>query len=305
MSSIKNNLGLNKKQEKVADKKAKGIGDLMIDVRNTYKEKLTKEKTLEWHRMLLPGSKDIKVGEWRDHEEPMQIISGAMGKQKIHFEAPASRLVKKEMERFITWFNETAPGGSKEIKKSPIRSAIAHLFFESIHPFEDGNGRIGRAIAEKALSQGVGRPILLSLSRTIESKKNNYYDALEKAQKSNEITDWINYFVRTILEAQIEAEDQIDFTLKKAKYFDRFKNELNERQLKVIKRMMDEGPEGFKGGMNASKYVSIAKNIKSHCNKRPSSSFRIGCTCTVLERAEDAVLNIELIYLEIINLRPC
>jgi Uncharacterized conserved protein len=104
---------------------------------------------------------------------------------------------------------------------------------------------------------------LLSLSRTIEAKKNNYYDTLEKAQKSNEITNWINYFVRTILEAQIEAEDQIDFTLQKAKYFDRFKNALNERQLKVIKRMLDEGPEGFKGGMNASKYVSITKISKA------------------------------------------
>jgi Fic family protein len=263
MSSIKNNLGLNKKHEKVGDKKAKGIGDLMIDVRNSYKEKLTKEKLFEWHAMLLPDSKDIKVGAWRDHEEPMQIISGAMGKQKIHFEAPPSHQVKKEMERFTKWFNESAPGGSKEIKKAPVRSAIAHLYFESIHPFEDGNGRIGRALAEKALSQGVGRPILLSLSRTIEAKKNNYYDTLEKAQKSNEITNWINYFVRTILEAQIEAEDQIDFTLQKAKYFDRFKNALNERQLKVIKRMLDEGPEGFKGGMNASKYVSITKISKA------------------------------------------
>ena len=97
-------------------------------------------------------------------------------------------------------------GGKNEIRKAPARSAIAHLYFETIHPFEDGNGRIGRAIAEKALSQGIGRPVLLSLSRTIEANKEAYYDALEKAQGSNEITAWVHYFVKTVLDAQIEAE---------------------------------------------------------------------------------------------------
>ncbi|WP_315819352.1 Fic family protein [Paraflavitalea speifideaquila] len=157
--------------EHIKDKKAVGIGELMIDVRNTYKEELTQEKLFAWHRMLLPASEGIEVGAWRIHEEPMQVISGAMGKQKVHYEAPPSARVPKEMEQFISWFNETAPGSRKEIKKAPVRSAIAHLYFETIHPFEDGNGRIGRAIVEKALSQGIDRPVLLSLSRTIEANK--------------------------------------------------------------------------------------------------------------------------------------
>lgn len=276
LSSIRKNLGLVNSPEYIQDKKAEGIGTLMIDVRNTYKDELTKEKLFAWHKMLMPESKDIEVGQWRTHEEPMQVISGAMGKQKVHYEAPPSKRVPQEMELFITWFNETGPGGAKEIRKAPVRSAIAHLYFETIHPFEDGNGRIGRAIAEKALAQGTGRPVLMSLSRTIEANKKAYYNALEKSQGSNEITGWIDYFVKTILSAQNEAEEQIDFTLKKVKFFDRFKEKLNERQLKVIKRMLDEGPKGFAGGMNASKYVSIAKISKATATRDLQALLEIG-----------------------------
>jgi Fic family protein len=263
LSSIKKNLGLINPHEKIKDKKAEGIGELMIDARNTFKEPLTKEKLFAWHKMIMANSKDVEVAKWRTHQEPMQVISGAMGKQKVHFEAPPSAIVPKEMQQFIQWFNQTAPGGKKEIKKAPLRSAIAHLYFETIHPFEDGNGRIGRAIAEKALSQGIGRPVMLSLSRTIETNKKKYYTVLEKAQKNNEITGWVNYFVQAILDAQIEAEEQIDFTLKKVKFFDHFKEQLNNRQFIVIKRMLQEGAKGFEGGMNAGKYAGITKISKA------------------------------------------
>jgi Fic family protein len=263
LSSIKKNLGLISPHEKIKDKKAEGIGELMTDVRNTFKEELSKEKLFAWHKMIMANIKDVEVAKWRTHKEPMQVISGAMGKQKVHFEAPPSAIVPKQMGQFVQWFNLTAPGGKKEIKKAPLRSAIAHLYFETIHPFEDGNGRIGRAIAEKALSQGIGRPVMLSLSRTIEANKKKYYAALEKAQKQNEITAWVNYFVHAILDAQIEAEEQIDFTLKKVKFFDRFKDQLNNRQLTVIKRMLQEGAKGFEGGMNAGKYAGITKISKA------------------------------------------
>jgi len=263
MSSIRNNLGLNKTRDPLIDKKAAGVSELMIDVRNTFKDVLTKEQLFTWHKMLLGIDAKIKVGGWRDHPEPMQIVSGAIGKEKVHYEAPPSGDVPKEMERFITWFNETGPGGKNEIKKAPVRSAIAHLYFESIHPFEDGNGRVGRAIAEKALSQGLGYPALLSMSRTIEAHRKDYYNALEAAQQSNEITSWISYFIGVTLEAQCSAEDQIDFALKKTKFFDRFKNQLNGRQLKVIRRVLEEGPMGFEGGINAGKYGSMTRVSKS------------------------------------------
>jgi Fic family protein len=193
----------------------------------------------------------------------MQVVSGAIGNEKVHFEAPPSELVPGEMKAFIRWFNSTAPGAEIEIKKAAVRSALAHLYFETIHPFEDGNGRIGRAIAEKALSQTIGRPVMLSLSRTIEPKKNDYYESLKNAQRSNEITPWMEYFIKTLLHAQIEAETQIDFTLKKTRFFDHYKDKLNERQLTVINRMLQEGSKGFEGGMNATKYVGITKASKA------------------------------------------
>jgi len=263
LSSIRKNLGLVSSPDFITDKKAVGISELMIDVRNTFKEGLTEERLFAWHKMLFKGGKGVEIGMWRTHEEPMQVVSGAMDKQKVHYEAPPSKKVPEEMKQFIEWFNETGPGGAKEIKKAPVRSAIAHLYFETIHPFEDGNGRIGRAIAEKALAQGMGRPILMSLSRTIEANQDAYYGALEKGQSANEITEWINYFVKTVLAAQTEAEEQIDFTLKKVKFFDRNKDHLSDRQLKVIKRMLDEGPKEFEGGMNASKYGSLTKTSKA------------------------------------------
>lgn len=276
VSSIRNHLGFNKTPEPVKDKRAQGAGELMVDVRNTYADSLTKKKLFSWHKMLFMQSSRINADAWRKHEAPMQIVSGAIGKEKIHFEAPPSSRVPDEMMRFIQWFNDTAPGGKKEIRKAPLRSGIAHLYFESIHPFEDGNGRIGRAIAEKALSQTIGRPVLLSLSMTIEADKRSYYNALEQAQKSNEITPWVNYFVAVTIEAQKQARQVIDFILKKSKFFDRFKEALNDRQVKVIRKMLDAGPEGFEGGMSANKYISITKTSKATATRDLQHLFELG-----------------------------
>lgn len=264
-SSIRNKLGLNQKIVSVHDKRAQGVVDLMFDVRNTFDQPLTQTRLFDWHLMLLSGSfnPNLKVGCWRTHDEPMQIVSGHSGRQIVHYEAPPSKDVSKEMEKFICWFNVTAPGKSQAIKYAPVRAAIAHLYFESIHPFEDGNGRIGRAIAEKALSQGFGYPVILSLSQMIEAEKKAYYSALKAASRSNEITAWIDYFVNIVLAAQIEVETQINFILKKSVFFDAFKTVLNERQLKVVQRMMQAGTKGFMGGMSAKKYMSITGTSKA------------------------------------------
>jgi len=264
-SSIKNKLGLSQTIHPVQDKRASGIAELMLDVRDTFKQPLTERQLLEWHLMLLSSSTNpnLKIAQWRTHEEPMQIVSSRNNRQIIHFEAPPSKNIPNEMKNFIKWFNNTAPGKPNAIQFPPIRSAIAHLYFESIHPFEDGNGRIGRAIAEKALSQGFGYPVILSLSQAIDADKKKYYAALHEASQSNEMTPWITYFVNTILIAQIEAEMQIDFILKKATFFNTFHSKLNERQMKVIKRMFRAGKEGFIGGMSAKKYMSITDSSKA------------------------------------------
>lgn len=262
-SSVRNQLGLNKIREKVKDEKAKRAGELMVLVRNSFDADLDEQMLFDWHRVLLGFDDTILLGAWRTHEEPMQVVSGALGKQKVHFEAPPSSKVAKEMKQFLRWFNATAPGAKKKMLHAPIRAAIAHLYFESIHPFEDGNGRLGRAIAEKALSQGAGHPILMSLSVSIEAKKKDYYKALQKAQMGNEITTWLRYFLTSILEAQHYAETKIDFVLGKAHFYDRYNKELNPRHLKAIQRVFDEGPEGFTGGLTAKKYMAITKVSKA------------------------------------------
>lgn len=276
MSSIRRNLGLKTKISYTKDKRAEGVSELMVAVRKEFSKPLSQKMLFSWHAMLLKGYTGIEIGTWRNHEEPMQIISGAMGKERVHYEAPPSSSVSKEMKAFVQWFNTTSPKGAKAIKKPIIRAAIAHLYFESVHPFEDGNGRIGRAISEKALSQSIARPILLSLSKSIESEKNAYYAALQKAQRSNDITPWISYFVKTVLDAQKSAEKEIEFTLKKTKFFDRHESELNERQLKVVRRILDEGAQGFKGGMTARKYVSLTGASKATATRDLQDLVKIG-----------------------------
>ncbi|MEM1158406.1 MAG: DUF4172 domain-containing protein [Verrucomicrobiota bacterium] len=263
MSSVCNQLGLNPETISVPDQRAQGISQLMLAVRKDDTRKLSQDVLFSWHQMVMQGTPNIQAGAWRTGSNPMQVVSGAVGKEKIHFEAPPADRLPTEMNQFIRWFNDTHPDGKTPIKPGLIRSAIAHLYFESIHPFEDGNGRIGRALSELALSQEIHRPMPLSLSRSIEKNRNDYYDALKKAQRSNEISEWLHYFVAMVLDAQTESERQVDFILKKAKFFDRVKNQLNPRQLKVVQRMLDAGPEGFEGGMSAKKYISITKTTKA------------------------------------------
>jgi Fic family protein len=162
------------------------------------------------------------------------------------------------MKRFIDWFNRTAPGGKQPLP-ALTRAGIAHLYFESIHPFEDGNGRIGRVIAEKALAQSLGRATLTALAATILVKRRSYYEALEAANKRNEITDWLAWFAATGLEAQQRTLSQVEFLIDKTKLLDRLRGQLNPRQETVLLRMFREGPQGFKGGLSAGNYASIAK----------------------------------------------
>jgi Fic family protein len=186
----------------------------------------------------------------------MQVVSGPIHKRTVHFEAPPSSRVPDEMKRFISWFTDTAPGG-----KTPLppltRSGIAHLYFVCIHPFEDGNGRIGRAIAEKSLAQNLGHPSLIALAYTIERKRKDYYASLERNNKENEITSWLKYFASTILEAQDNTIKRVDFYVAKAKFYEKHRGTFNERQEKVIVRIFREGIDGFQGGLSAENYISI------------------------------------------------
>jgi Fic family protein len=255
-SSIQRQLGLTADKRKVGAAE-QGISEMMIDLYKSFSSPLLDDTLFAWHRMLVGGRRDLQdIGHYRTVDEPMQVISGPVGAPKIHFEAPPSSRVPREMTRFIAWFNRTAPGGNEPLP-ALTRAGMSHLYFECIHPFEDGNGRIGRALAEKALAQSVGQPTLLALAATILARRARYYDALEEANKANEITPWLAWFAGTTIEAQRRTLALAEFLIDKTKLFDRLGTEINERQKKALLRMFEEGPEGFKGGMSAGKYANI------------------------------------------------
>ena len=257
-SSIQRQLGLLSDRRKVQPAE-QGISELMVDLYRGVDGTLTEDQLFSWHRMVVSGRSDLRdVGRYRTSGEPMQVVSGASYAPKVHFEAPPSTRVRKEMERFLEWFNGTAPGMNSAL--TPLtRAGIAHLYFESIHPFEDGNGRIGRAVAEKALVQGFGQPIIVALARSILAHHADYYRALEDANKTNVVTKWLRWFSAIALEAQYRTFAQIDFVIHKAKLLDQVRGRINARQEKVLLRMFREGPDGFEGGMSAKKYSTIAE----------------------------------------------
>jgi Fic family protein len=235
-----------------------GIAMMMKDLHINFNSPLSNETLCAWHDKLLNGRTDLERGKYRTSSDNMRVVSGRIDKPKIHFIAPPASKVQKEMDQFISWFNRTAPGG-KEPLSPLIRAGIAHLYFVTIHPFEDGNGRISRALTEKALSQNLGKPTLIALSSTISDNKKDYYKNLELQNKNNQITPWLSYFCKTVIEAQKQTIKQVDFVIAKAKFFNAYETLLNPRQKKAVLRIFKEGSKGFSGGFSAKNYMSIVK----------------------------------------------
>lgn len=255
-SSIRRQLGLETDNRKVKPAE-QGVAEMMVDLRRSFADPLSDELLFAWHRMLMKGRGDLgDVGRYRADHEAMQVVSGALSAPKVRFEAPPSSKVPKEMARFVKWFNRTAPEGAEPLP-ALTRAGIAHLYFESIHPFEDGNGRIGRAISEKALAQCLGQPTLTALAATILIRRKAYYEALETANKDNEVTPWLAWFAGIAIEAQRRTEARVEFLIDKTRLLDRLRGQLNERQEKALLRVLREGPEGFQGGLSAGNYGRI------------------------------------------------
>lgn len=255
-SSIRRQLGLATDPRRVKPAE-QGIAEMTVNLYQSFGAPLTDDMLFNWHRMLMNGRRDIrKIGGYRTHKEPMQIVSGAVHEPKVHFEAPPSADVPRQMKRFVKWFNRTAPDGASPLP-ALTRAGIAHLYFECIHPFEDGNGRVGRAIAEKALAQGLAHPPLTALAMTILAKRKAYYEALERNNTEIELMEWLRWFAGVSIEAQRRTTALIEFLLDKTKLLDRLRDELNERQEKALLRVLREGPEGFKGGLSAGNYATI------------------------------------------------
>lgn len=255
-SSLRHNFGLASDNRRVSAAE-QGISRMMAELYRRFDEPLSDDLLFHWHRLLMNGRTDLHdVGRYRTHAAPMQVVSGPIHEPNVHFEAPPSANVPAEMAAFIAWYNRTSPSGGAPL---PIltRAGMVHLYFVSIHPFEDGNGRMGRALTEKAVFEGLRQPVLFSLSNIILSRRRDYYSMLELSNKDGNITGWLEYFARTLLAAQAQAQVLVDFIIAKTKFYDRLLGKLNVRQQKAVARMLKEGPAGFTGGMSAEKYISI------------------------------------------------
>ena len=251
-SSIRKHLGLKTDNRKIPAAEF-GISSMMSDLYKNYKDPLSHEKLFNWHKLLMNGRTDVlEIGMYRTDEEPMQIVSGPDYKREVHYQAPPAEKMNAEMDAFIKWFND-----SQNTLPALTRASIAHWYFICIHPFEDDNGRIARAISEYALAQSLGYPTLIALAYTIEKHKKDYYSNLGKHNRTNNIQNWLDYFAKTIIEAQQNTEKRIQFILSKSRIMNELNGKLNERQEKALLRMFREGIDGFKGGLSAENYISI------------------------------------------------
>lgn len=270
-SSIRRKLGLSTDNRRVKPAEA-GIAEMMIAVYKNYKKPLSHKELHLWNKKLTLGRTDLEFrGNYRKHNDPMQVVSGPIGMEKVHFEAPPSKSVFKEMDRFIKWFNS-----SLDILPPLTRAGIAHLYSVSIHPYEDGNGRMARAVAEKALSQSLKAPTLSGLSRQISSKKGAYYNALERNNKELDITDWLVYFAETVIKAKEYTLRSVERVVQKAAFYKEFSNVLNERQKKVINKLYEAEPEGFKGGLSAKNYISMTKSSRATATRDLNHLVKLG-----------------------------
>lgn len=257
-SSINKHFGLETVSRRSSDRESR-MAELLYSVYETYDQPLTHNMLWEWHAMLFGDTKRITdLGKYRTHPEPMQIVSNRLDFPKVFFEAPPSSHVPREMNAFIDWFNRSR--GSESIL---ARAAITHVYFESIHPFEDGNGRIGRLLAEKVLSQEVGRPTLIALSQTLELQKKEYYFALEQCNRTLDVSHWVEFFSQSVLSAHEKSMQQLHFIIEKSKMLGRLSDQTNPRQTKVLLRLFAEGPNGFQGGLSAEKYIAITKAARA------------------------------------------
>ncbi len=269
--SVLRKLGLPELQVVSRSRSVDGLVDVIQDAMTGFNQPLDEERLCLWQASLFPsgisGLRRIATGRYRDHADRMQIVSGSPGNETVHYTAPPSAQVDQEMKAFLRWFGDTAPGGLRADQIDGIaRAAMAHLWFETIHPFEDGNGRIGRTISDLALAQDRGSATrLYSLSDQLLKSRNGYYDALNAAQQgTTDISTWIEWFAHAFILACQASGELMDVAIGKARFWTSHgKVQLNERQRKVIHRLLEDGDGGFLGGLNADKYMKLTSTSKA------------------------------------------
>ena len=267
-SSVMRRLGLSSAGPQ--DRHADGQVAVIDDTTRSFDQPLDHDRLWRWQSALFPGGtsgiRRIEVGRYRSHADPMQIVSGRPGKEVVHYEAPPSSQVMDEMTAFLAWFNQqTATSGGAPAMDGVARAALAHLWLETIHPFEDGNGRVGRAIVDLAMAQHHQAPMrLYGLSRQLLAERNGYYAALNAAQRgSTDATAWVVWFAQQVALGCEQSGRVIDAVIAKAHFWaGPATARLNERQRKVVQRLLDDGDGGFLGGLNAQKYIELTGTSK-------------------------------------------
>ena len=255
-SSIRRQFGLSADPRPVSPAEA-GVAGMTLALYREFERPLDHATLRRWHRLLMRGRGGPEiVGGYRRHAEPMRVVSGPGYRETVHYEAPPSDRVEGEMDRYIARYERAGAGGRP--LPALARAGAAHLYFVLIHPFEDGNGRIGRALAEKALARALGRPTLIALSRTLRRKRKAYYAALVDANESLDIAGWLLWFAGAVLEAQAWSERRLMRSIQQARMFDRLRGQLNPRQEKALLRLFRAEPDGFEGGLSAANYRGIA-----------------------------------------------
>lgn len=269
-----------------ASRNVDGLLDVMQDALRSYKGELDDDRLHRWQAALFPtgasGLTRIAVGRYRARDEPMQIVSGPIGREKVHYEAPPSAAVPDEMGRFLARWNDTH-SRLKTGVDGIIRAAIAHLWFETIHPFEDGNGRIGRALIDMALAQDADSPQrYCSMSRQLLAIRSAYYDALNAAQRgSPDVTSWVLFFIEQFKSACVASQEIIQAASEKTRFWAGHHHaELSERQRKALQRMLDAGKDGFEGGMSAEKYGNLTSVSKATATRDLTELLSAGLLVT-------------------------
>jgi len=247
------------------DRRTEGLLDVLLDATAGFDAALTAERLCRWQAALFPTGhsrlREIEVGRWRTAPEPMQVVSGPMGREHVHFEAPPADRLEAEMRSFLDWW-----GGESRSLDGLLRAGVAHLVFVTIHPFDDGNGRVARAICDMALAQDERSGVrLYSLSRGIADEREAYYAALERAQRgTGDITDWLAWFLGCLERGITRSVADVERVLAKSRFWTRHGGvALSERQRKVLNRMLDAGPGGFEGGITTRKYVGLTSTSRA------------------------------------------
>lgn len=281
-SSLARRLGLEWVDRDSVSQRSEGLAQLMLDATHGFDEPLTLARLLEWHTWLFPAeeamlsARPILVGTLRG-DEPMQVVSGRLDRPTVHFEAPPRQRLEQQIERFLSWFEASRD----QVSLDPLlRAGIAHFWFVTLHPFDDGNGRLTRTITDLALAQGEAQAIrFYAMSASILEDRAGYYRILESSQKATlDITEWLTWFLQTLLRSLQQAITRIDSVLGKTRFWQAHReSDLSAEQIKVLNRLLDGGERGFEQGLNAGQYQAVAKVSKATATRHLAELLDKGC----------------------------